>query len=200
MNINIKKVAYSRFQLFWLMEHGFTMNDLFKAFTEAAAELLEGEEDIYEGSLRDTFEEFGLGNGSLYPCFGEFLDNEYRDCLLMRQILDDGQWQEYVKDMELSSRDIRRCRAHIPLDTPHGTILAVDKDDPEYPGIELFFAPNGEDPWDINHPGCILEYNPTYRGGVSSKPALKECTPTVVLWVYGKGEEDDEPCASFEME
>lgn len=192
--------AYHRFQFYWLADHGFTMADIFKAMAECACELAEEGEDIYEGSLRDIFEESGLGSGSLYPCFDEFLDHEYQDSDLMRAILSDEEFRDYSQEMELTSEQLMRSHSHILLETPHGHILATDQDNAEYPGIALSFIPKGENPWEGCYPGCILEYNPTYHGGVEG-PELSEAVEKTVLWVYTKDQDlYDEPTASFEME
>lgn len=195
----IQKTAYRKYQLYWIADHGFSMDDLFKKMASCSGEIVSDDEPITAEVLKDLFEETGLGSGSLYPCFDEFLDYEYRDSDLMEHILTAEEFVDYCTDRGLIAPE-KTSNEFIQVETPHGTIMAKDKNDPEYPGIELFFMPTGEIPHTYAEgPGVMMEFNPTYRGGWG-KPELKECIPKVVLWVYKEENPNDDPSACFEME
>ena len=72
------KQAYEIFRLKWMIDHGYGIPDLIK-YLDAMIE-----EDQNESGVRtDLFSlfqdwEFGIGfDGSIWPCYQEFLENEY---------------------------------------------------------------------------------------------------------------------------
>lgn len=195
----IQEAAYKRFQLYWLAQHGFSISDVFGFVTDRISSAMCEGEDLGEVYLEHEFEETGF-QGMIYPCINEFLNCEYHNLLLMHQILSESEFDDYKKDRHLKSTDLRSLLPSIAVKTPHGTIFAIDKDDPEYPGIELSFAAGEEDDWDLLYPGCIMEYDPTYRGGLNVTE-FREAIPKVVMWVYSKEQDPfNEPEACFEME
>lgn len=194
--MTIKEIAYKRFQLFWLQDHGYGMEDLFRAISNCAMQQVEEGESLEAYYLQDAFEESGL-DGSIYPCFEEFLTSEYTIIPLMHQLLSEDEFREYVKDRGLDSCSLLGVSDSISVNTPHGTIHAYNDGGLEYPGIGLFFIPKGKD-FDASCPGVVMEYNPTYRG--FGQDTTEHCRKKVVLWVYSKDNPDDEPQACFEME
>lgn len=192
----VRKMAYKKFQIFWLYDHGFGMADIFQAMEEAALEISSEGEDIYSGSLCVAFEEFGLGSGSIYPCYDEFLTAEYMDAGLMYNLLTENEFEVYAKERGFNAVEFRRKAEAICVETPHGTIRATRKGDTEYPGIELeFLSKNGKDQ-DCG-PGAMMEYHPHYQGIDHENDYSQE---KVVMWIYPKERFQDDPSTGFEME
>jgi len=194
----IQEAAYKRFQLYWLAQHGFSISDVFGFVTDRISSAMCEGEDLGEVYLEHEFEETGF-QGMIYPCINEFLNCEYHNLLLMHQILSESEFDDYKKDRNLKSTDLRSLLPSIAVKTPHGTIFAIDKADPEYPGIELSFAAGEEEDWDLRYPGCIMEYDPTYRGG-PNVTEFRDAVPKVVMWVFSKEDPFNEPEACIEME
>lgn len=77
----MKKEEYEheRYKLYWMLAHGFTLNDLVGHLQLMINEDLDGSD--VPTSLQSLFEdwEFGVGfNGEIWPCFEEYMD-ELRD-------------------------------------------------------------------------------------------------------------------------
>lgn len=194
--VYIRKAAYKKFQMFWLYDHGFGMQDIFQAMEEICLELSSEGEDIYSGSLWEAFEETGLGGGSIYPCFDEFLDCEYQDAGLMLRLLTDNEFEMYAKDRGINAAQFRVQAEAIRVETPHGIIRATRKGDTEYPGIELeFLSKNGKNQ-DCG-PGAMMEYHPHYQGIDHENDYSQE---KVIMWIYPKERFQDDPSTGFEME
>ena len=70
--------AYERFRLQWMIDHGYRLEDL---VLKLESMIMEDEnESGVQTDLLSLFEdwEFGIGfNGAIWPCFDEFLENEY---------------------------------------------------------------------------------------------------------------------------
>lgn len=68
--------AYEQFKMMWMIDHGFKLGDLI-------SELDKLREDYYDKdvSIQSLFEdwedEYGFGGGSIWPCYDEFLTNDY---------------------------------------------------------------------------------------------------------------------------
>lgn len=90
----IREIAYARFQWWWLMSHGYTVNDISALIQEWAS----SPEGLPEMPFRDYLEEYGFG-GSIWPCMGEFLTAEYLDHGLMQTILDEREYASYLREV-----------------------------------------------------------------------------------------------------
>lgn len=73
--------AYEIFKLQWMINHGFSLSDLMESM-----DIMVHEEISASGvrtSMQSLFEdwEFGVGfaYGQVWPCFEEFLQNEYQE-------------------------------------------------------------------------------------------------------------------------
>lgn len=85
----LRKKMYGIYQCEWLIEHGYTLDDIFRQLSKILAENnLDGEFTSGE-ELKDRFEETGI-DGALYVCMDEFLDCEYRDISWFRSHLTDA--------------------------------------------------------------------------------------------------------------
>ena len=83
---DLRTIAYQRYQLKWMIEHGKSLDDL-------KAELLDGEQLIKDcgdkpsvASAWGEFEDMGFG-GEMYVCYSEFLDSEFLDIDYIRSLL-----------------------------------------------------------------------------------------------------------------
>lgn len=92
--MDIKTLAYTLYKIDWLrrISHD-RIADLVKNFYDDTKEL---EPDAY--TLSDYFEEYGF-NGETYVCFDEFIDSEYRDKGYIKTLLNESQYNEYLKDL-----------------------------------------------------------------------------------------------------
>lgn len=89
--MDIKKIAYEKYKLDWMLHHGYTLTDLMN-------ELESLRDDTDPINLLFIFweEEYGFGS-EIWVCYQEFLDNEYLDEGYMKQLLT---WEEYEKYQE----------------------------------------------------------------------------------------------------
>lgn len=92
---DIRRVAYNKFQLWWLMMHGKSIEDLFDLIPEW---LYDRDEDDPEDTFSEWFFERGF-NGEIYPCMDEFLDCEYQDSGLMKTLLTAEEYLAYREDL-----------------------------------------------------------------------------------------------------
>ena len=77
--------AYEKYRLEWMIEHGFTIPDLLQELEKMLVEDLDG--SLVHTSLGNLFEDwefgFGFADGSIWPCFDEFLCSDYPKILQM---------------------------------------------------------------------------------------------------------------------
>ena len=100
--MNIKEIAYERYKLDWLLNHGYTLTDLMN-------ELDKMQEESPDGRVSQLFTdwEYGFGFGSeVWACYEEFLDNEYQDIFYMAHLLSVEESVEYRKDIEDYEEDL----------------------------------------------------------------------------------------------
>ena len=88
-----EKSVYEAYKLLWLIQHGFTLEKMVSALADADNEAKEHDDypegntwEIYE-NLVARVEETGFGNGSIWACFDEFMDNEFQDSGYMKELL-----------------------------------------------------------------------------------------------------------------
>lgn len=87
--MDIKKIAYEKYRLDWMLKHGYTLTNLMNELDS----MQEENEDTVSQLFIDW--EYGFGFGSeIWVCFDEFIDNEYQDKGYMKQLLN---WEEYEK-------------------------------------------------------------------------------------------------------
>lgn len=77
---------YEAFQLKWMAEHGYSLSDFLSKINDCYEEL-KAQEPVFKGCLYgesvniwdafDLFKDTGFESGMIYPCFDEWLDNEY---------------------------------------------------------------------------------------------------------------------------
>ena len=100
-NFNISEVAYELYNQDWIDTHTtkeMRMNVL-RSYYTYVQDCIEEDFDI------DSFEEYlwggGYGEGEIYVCYDEFLDNEYLEKDYIKELLnDDNLYEMYLKDLE----------------------------------------------------------------------------------------------------
>lgn len=101
--MSIRKKAYEKYRLHWMIQHGYSLSDLMDALAEHQYNDPE-DTDLISEPVNKIFEnwEFEDGfNGSLWGCLEEFLDAEYRDTTYMKHLLTDEEFSVYLADTSI---------------------------------------------------------------------------------------------------
>ena len=93
----IRQRAYEAFQMYWMSTHHITISDISKA----VAEYISDSGGTPDAPFSSYLEEVGF-MGVIWPCYHEFLDNEYLDSDLMKTLLGYKGFQEYLSDRSSS--------------------------------------------------------------------------------------------------
>lgn len=101
---DIRRTAYNKFQLWWLISHGKSIEDIFALIPEW---LEYRDEEDPEDTFSNWFFDIGF-NDELFPCMDEFLCYEYRDQGLMKTLLSDEEYLAYCEDLHGSRRKKRK--------------------------------------------------------------------------------------------
>ena len=116
----IKEVAYRKYQLDWMMTHGYTVNDVIDQLENAAKQSFD-EEDVNEhiqdhAGITRLFDQAGdiflyeTGfDGSMWVCYQEFLDAEFLDAEYMKELLSSSEYEEYLKEAGVKDFQIVKC-------------------------------------------------------------------------------------------
>ncbi len=88
----LARTAYEKFKLWWMIQHGHSINELLVRYSEFWGEV-EADSEGYD-DFRVFIEDTGF-NGEIWPCFDEFCSNEFNDAELMRLLLDETDFQAY---------------------------------------------------------------------------------------------------------
>ena len=78
LDLQDPKQAYEIYRLQWMMDHGFTIPDLIRNLESMIEE--DANESGESTGLQSLFQdwEFGIGfDSEIWPCYQEFLENEY---------------------------------------------------------------------------------------------------------------------------
>lgn len=98
---DISKIAYEKYKLDWMLSHGHTLKDLIYELDLIQSELIQNE---MEGeSIASMFDDWEYGYGfssEIWACYDEFLNAEFRDKNYMRSLLNDYEYNCYLKEME----------------------------------------------------------------------------------------------------
>lgn len=97
----IQEIAYAKYQLDWMSQHGFSLQDLMQELHEYQYTdpenfdmISEPVDEIFAGWEDET----GF-SGELWVCFNEFLDAEYQDAEYMKYLLSDSEYAKYLEDV-----------------------------------------------------------------------------------------------------
>lgn len=187
----LQKKTHELYKLYWCMTHGITIDEISRMADQWAENLGGGAEDY--APFRNYLEANGFFGSNIWSCRSEFVDCEYRDVSLMKSLLDPADFEKYLELEGEEHPDI--LGDTIKVETPHGTIVAKDQNDPDYPGISLFFVPKGTE---LEHAGCIMEFNPTYHP--NDAWGADETIPSVNLRIYERENPFDGPQQVLVME
>ena len=98
--------AYSKYQLDWLKNHGFSLKDLADTFSSLLCERIRSDcdkedmvslldnPDMFVYTLIEDFLDKGF-NGSLYVCKDEFTGAEFLDESYMESLLNEDEFKRY---------------------------------------------------------------------------------------------------------
>ena len=78
LDLQDPKQAYEIYRLQWMMDHGFTIPDLIRNLESMIEE--DANESGESTGLQSLFQDWELGIGfdsEIWPCYQEFLENEY---------------------------------------------------------------------------------------------------------------------------
>lgn len=90
--MDITQVAYEKYRLRWMIDHGYTLVDLIKEMDK----MQEGWPDAAMSQMFDEWE-FCYGFGSeIWVCYDEFMENEFLNSYYMSQILTTSEFQAYI--------------------------------------------------------------------------------------------------------
>lgn len=94
--MDITKIAYEKYKLQWMMDHGYTLTDLIKELDICQEEC----DDHTVSQLFDNWE-FGYGFGSeIWVCYNEFMETEFLNSYYMSQILTSSEFNAYIAYMK----------------------------------------------------------------------------------------------------
>lgn len=95
----LQKKAYERYQLKWMIEHGYSLGDIKEIITEIIGEnieycpllILPDRETLLKEieNVTDSFLNERGFSGNIFSCKNEFLSNEYQNRDYMQQLLDE---------------------------------------------------------------------------------------------------------------
>ncbi len=185
-----EKKCYEMYQLDWMMSHGYSLSNLFDVMLQYEKEMFQREDFIEDGDektfdfdeddlersavqARDIFlYEQGFGSGTIFACFGEFLDHEYLDVDYMKHL-----FETQVAEADALKRQYQMYTGNwIPeqkmeLNTTAGSLLVYESEAPENPGVIVMLKPNGVD--DVIDVAQVLVYE------------TKEAIMTAPVTTYG---------------
>lgn len=104
-SLEIRELAYAKYQLYWMIEHGHSIKELMQAVNDY-------DHEYADDTLMDRFEQWDEEEGfkgSLWVCMDEFLGAEYQDKAYMRGILTDTEYAAYLDDIGEGYADFAEC-------------------------------------------------------------------------------------------
>lgn len=183
----IREKAYERFKLWWMLTHGYSIQDL----GDLISRYINERKKDYEGTFEEYIQMTGFEGGNIWPCLSEFLDCEYQDANIMYLLFTEDEYEAYLNAEGIEEPD--HFGDTIKVSTPHGDIVAYDNNDPDYPGISLFFIKKGDDREGV---GGVMEFTSSYSPDENSE----EVTDMVQFRFYSKENPYGEPSHIFPLE
>lgn len=99
----LSRIAYENYKLMWMKKHGYSLRDLVYYLDCAYDDAIEDSDGlcgISPDKAMEVVEEIGLDNGEIWASRDEFLDNEFQDSAVVRELLDDEQFKDYEEMMK----------------------------------------------------------------------------------------------------
>ncbi len=94
----MRKLAYERFRLWWMMSHGYSLTDLMGCMDIMFHEAKQNGLQTDPSELFDRWKfDVGFAGGAIWPCFGEFMDCEYANREIMHCILSPDEYIQYLQ-------------------------------------------------------------------------------------------------------
>lgn len=90
--MDITKIAYEKYKLDWMIQHGYTLKDL---ITELENMREEDEDASLETLFEDWEDEYGF-DSEIWACYDEFMDIEFYDSEYMASLLTSNEYTTYV--------------------------------------------------------------------------------------------------------
>ena len=103
MKDTIQEIAYAKYQLMWMLDHGHSLDDIYGILKEAE-ECCITEEDFMSCAW-DYFMERGF-KGEIFACYEEFLESEYMDVENMFHLLSEKEFIEYAKERKYEAFEL----------------------------------------------------------------------------------------------
>lgn len=100
---NIKEIAYQKYQLHWLMSHGYTVEYINCIAYDWFNERLTDPDN--DDTLADYIFERGI-NGSLWASYDEFIEIEYQDAGYMEEVLSKNEYTDYCMDIGIKTEGV----------------------------------------------------------------------------------------------
>lgn len=95
---DIKKRSYERYQMVWLLSHGYSISDLIDELNNVWKND-DQREEVSPGIAFNIFEEVGF-RSEIWGSYEEFLDNEYRNKTYMKGLLNGEEYSLYIRDLD----------------------------------------------------------------------------------------------------
>lgn len=93
--VGFEKKLYERYKLIWMLDQGITLFDAFAEWRDYCDPANGLDTDTSNEDAFDSWEEDSGFSGSLYPCFGEFVEVEYsqKDDRLFFNVEEEKRWE-----------------------------------------------------------------------------------------------------------
>ena len=106
----VRKEIYRMYQLDWMIRNGYSLQDILNVCREGAVEMaidstLDSDMNIACNQIEEYYNEQGF-NGSMYVCFDEFFNAEYRDInfvvneLILKKYNNESLLYDYLEDIK----------------------------------------------------------------------------------------------------
>lgn len=93
---DIRQTAYEKYQHDWMISHGIDEKAVDKTVKEYIADI--SEDNDLDTPFSEWLFDHGFG-GSIWVCYDEFLNVEYRDSSYMKRLLSTREYPVYLADM-----------------------------------------------------------------------------------------------------
>lgn len=169
-----RKKCYEKYQLNWMLSHGYSLQDLIDAMNEKYIEDDSREYTTPGCYYKDVLDNDGF-HGELFHYYDAFLEKEYLDGKYMKSILTESEFQTWRDDTEQYE-----TYPDLTVDTKIGKIYAKTVPG-SFPGILIECETSNT----AGSPGALLEYDETKK--------------KMMLRVYGIQNPYGNPIESYEM-
>ena len=96
---SIKDIAYEKYQLIWMSDHGYTIENITNLATEWYKALQEDNfESIEDFPFAEFLDETGFAGSEIYAAKSEFLEYEYQNVSYMQDLLSREEFLLYIED------------------------------------------------------------------------------------------------------